>query len=126
VNCTSNVKQIILLLLMHHPCFFFFFCQRKVKKLNFDSFIIRQKATDKIVKEFKKRAFSYSYKGNMPAPKGKLLLEELDTNFQMYMVHEYKTSLICRACHQECQPVRHFTLNKRQTNRHWCLCYKVP
>jgi hypothetical protein len=33
-----------------------FYCQRKVKKLNFDSFISRQKATDNIAKEFKKRA----------------------------------------------------------------------
>jgi predicted transcriptional regulator len=30
-----------------------FYCQRKVKKFNFDSFISRQKATDKIVNEFK-------------------------------------------------------------------------
>jgi hypothetical protein len=108
---------------MLHPCFY---CQRKVKKLNFDSFISRQKATDKIIKEFKNKAkdrkvvvamqsrgFSSSYKGNMPALKGNLL-KELDTNFQMHMVHEYKTSLICNACYQECQPVRHFILNKRQ------------
>jgi len=32
-----------------------FYCQRKVKKLGFYWFISRQKATDKIVKEFKKR-----------------------------------------------------------------------
>jgi hypothetical protein len=67
-------------------------------------------ATDKIVKEFKKRVkgrkvviviqsgdFCSSYKGNMPAPKGKPL-KLLDTNFQMHMVHEYKTSLICNVC----------------------------
>ncbi len=56
------------------------------------------------------------HKGNMLASKGKLL-KELDSNFQMHMVDEYKTFLICNACHQECQPVRHFTLNKRQTDR---------
>jgi hypothetical protein len=51
----------------------------------------------------------------MPAPKGKLL-KELDTNFQMHIVHEYKTSLICNACLNEYQPVGDFTLNKRQTD----------
>jgi hypothetical protein len=51
----------------------------------------------------------------MSATKGKLL-KELDRNFQMHMVHEYKTCLICNACHQESHPVRHFTLNKRQTD----------
>jgi hypothetical protein len=119
-------------LLVHHRHFYW---QRKAKKLNIDSFISRQKATDKIVKEFEKRAkgrkvviamrsgtFSSSY---MPAPKGKPL-KELDTNFQMHMVDEYKTSLICNACHEKCQPVRYFILNKRQTDRHWCLCHKGP
>jgi hypothetical protein len=86
-------------------------------------------ATDKIVKEFKKRAkgrkvviaigsgdLSSSYKGSMPASKGKLL-KELYGNFQMHMVDEYKTSLICNACRQEYQPVRNFTLNKRERER---------
>jgi hypothetical protein len=57
-----------------------FYCQKKVKNFNLTPFISRQKATDKIVKEFKRRAkrrkvviamgsgtFSSSYKGNMPA-----------------------------------------------------------
>ncbi len=85
-----------------------FYCQRKVKKLNFDSFISIQKATHKIVKEIKKKVkgrkvviamrsggFYSSYKANIPAPKGNLL-KELDTNFQMHMVHEYKTYFVIR------------------------------
>jgi putative NADPH-quinone reductase len=44
------------------------------------------------------------------------VIKKLDRNFQMHMVDEYKTSLICNACHQECQPVRHFTLNKTHTD----------
>jgi hypothetical protein len=102
-----------------------FYCHPSVKRLNWDSYIMRSKTIAKVMKDFSQRAkgrktiigmgnagFGSCYKGNDPAPKGKLL-KKLNERFEVRMIDEFMTSQTCCACHSHLKPVKHRRKDKK-------------
>jgi hypothetical protein len=102
-----------------------FYCHPSVKRLNWDSYIMRAKTIAKVMKDFHKRSkgrkmivgmgdagFGSCYKGNDPAPKGKLL-KKLNERFEVRMIDEFMTSQTCCACHSHLKPVKHKRMDKK-------------
>jgi transposase len=102
-----------------------FYCHPSVKRLNWDSYIMRSKTIAKVMKDFSKRSkgrkmtigmgnagFGSCYKGNDPAPKGKLL-KKLNERFEVKMIDEFMTSQTCCACHSRLKPVKHKRKDKK-------------
>jgi hypothetical protein len=102
-----------------------FYCTPKVKRLNWDSYIMRDKAIANVMNDFSKRAngkkmiigmgnagFGSCYKGHASTPKGKLL-KKLNERFEVKMIDEFMTSQKCCACHSHLKPVKHKRMDKK-------------
>ena len=104
-----------------------FYCTPKVKRLNWDSYIMRDKTIANVMNDFRKRAngrtmligmgnagFGHCYKGHAPTPKGKLL-KKLNEHFKVKMIDEFMTSQKCHHCHSHMKPVKHKRIDKNGT-----------
>ena len=102
-----------------------YYCQSKLKRLNWDSYIMGARAIDTFINDIKIRAkgremmigmgnggFSNSYQGHSTTPKGKLLKKMLEKKLPIKMIDEYMTSQKCNGCQSHMKAVRHKRLDK--------------
>lgn len=112
VATTEEYKEHILSFLNAADELYDFYSQKKVTKLNWDSYQMRQKTIDKVVHErflapacgqpvviaMGAAGFSSTHRGHAPVPKNKLI-KALSKKAIVIMVDEYMTSQKCNGCH---------------------------